>query len=205
MEEALVVLNDLNTNLFVRVAIFHYLFEYIHPFYNGNGRMGRYISSKYLVSELNPLCAFQLSIACLERQKDYYDAFKLVNDKRNKGDLTPFILMFLEIYLSRLKDLKSKVIFDSQIYLAYQKVLNKFIDKKFISILSPILLHTVFSTFSGLYMETLVSETGLTEQTLRKSIKVINKTYNNIITIQKTNKPYIYSIDYQVLESFNKS
>ncbi len=37
MEKALKILNNEKINILIRVAIFHYLFEYIHPFYNGNG------------------------------------------------------------------------------------------------------------------------------------------------------------------------
>ncbi len=29
----------------VSIAVFHYLFGYVHPFYDGNGRMARYLSS----------------------------------------------------------------------------------------------------------------------------------------------------------------
>ena len=37
------------------------------------------------------------SAACLKRQKDYYKAFKITNDIRNRGDLTYFVIMFLDI------------------------------------------------------------------------------------------------------------
>ena len=38
-----------------------------------------------------------VSAACLKRQKDYYKAFKITNDIRNRGDLTYFVIMFLDI------------------------------------------------------------------------------------------------------------
>lgn len=106
LERGLKILNDNNMNLLIRVAIFHYLFEYTHPFYNGNGRMGRYLASLYLSSELNILCALQLSIACTHHSRKYYESFEVTNDVRNKGDLTVFIINFLEIYLSGLDELK---------------------------------------------------------------------------------------------------
>ena len=37
------ILHDPDMPLLARVAIFHYLFEYIHPFYDGNGRTARFI------------------------------------------------------------------------------------------------------------------------------------------------------------------
>jgi Fic family protein len=43
LEEALEFLNNESFELLYRVSIFHYLMGYIHPFYDGNGRLGRFI------------------------------------------------------------------------------------------------------------------------------------------------------------------
>ena len=45
METALNILNDKNMPILVRVGLYHYLFGYIHPFYDGNGRTSRFIST----------------------------------------------------------------------------------------------------------------------------------------------------------------
>ena len=46
---------------------------------------------------MDPIAALRLSIACKNRQKDYYEAFKITNDVRNKGDITYFVLQFLDM------------------------------------------------------------------------------------------------------------
>ena len=97
MDRALNILNEKQYPLLIRVAVFHYLFGYIHPFYDGNGRMNRYVSSYYLKEALSPSSALQLSVACKNNQKKYYEGFKVTNDVRNIGDLTYFVLNFLEI------------------------------------------------------------------------------------------------------------
>ena len=51
MDQALSFLNDANFDPLIRIAVFHYAFAYIHPFYDGNGRMTRFISS-YALSKL---------------------------------------------------------------------------------------------------------------------------------------------------------
>ncbi len=98
VDSALKILNDNKLPCILRVAIFHYFLGYIHPFYDGNGRISRYISSYYLSQTLDPIVALRLSIACKNRQKDYYEAFKITNDTRNLGDITYFAIMFLDIF-----------------------------------------------------------------------------------------------------------
>lgn len=95
MQQALLVLQDESIDMLIRIAIFHYMFGYIHPFYDGNGRTSRYISSAALSTELEPITAYRLSYAIQENKKRYYEAFEHCNDPRSRGDLTEFIHMFL--------------------------------------------------------------------------------------------------------------
>lgn len=97
MEGALKFLKDTNVEPLFRIAVFHYLFGYIHPFYDGNGRCSRFISSYLLSKELNPLIAYRLSYTIKDNIKSYYDAFKLCNHYNNMGEITPFIEMFLSV------------------------------------------------------------------------------------------------------------
>ena len=50
MTAALDFLNDDNIDILIRISAFHYLFGYIHPFYDGNGRTSRFISSHLLLA-----------------------------------------------------------------------------------------------------------------------------------------------------------
>ena len=81
----------------IKISAFHYLFGYIHPFYDGNGRLSRFISSYLITQEFAPVLAYRLSYTIKENIKEYYEAFKTCNDPRNQGDLTPFVLMFLRV------------------------------------------------------------------------------------------------------------
>lgn len=105
MEQALNVLNQDEIPVLIRIAVFHYLFGYIHPFYDGNGRTSRFISSYLLSNEFEYLIGFRLSYTIKEHIKKYYDAFKECNDEKNLGDLTPFIIMFLNIVLESFENL----------------------------------------------------------------------------------------------------
>lgn len=109
MNQALVILNNQDITPLIRISIFHYLFGYIHPFYDGNGRTSRFISSYTLSQELSSLVAYRLSYAIKEKKVDYYKAFDVCNDTKNKGDLTPFIIMFLEMIETAIDNLSTKI------------------------------------------------------------------------------------------------
>lgn len=97
MEHALLFLNDADYDPLIRVAAFHYMFAYAHPFYNGNGRMTRFISSSMLHEEhIALLVALRLSYVIKSHRTQYYEMFKMTNDKRNYGDMTRFVIEFLK-------------------------------------------------------------------------------------------------------------
>lgn len=97
MGKIILFLNDERVEPIIRISVFHYVFSYIHPFYDGNGRTNRFISSLYLKFVYNPIISFRLSLTIKENKKQYYDAFEKTNDKRNNGDITTFVYEFINI------------------------------------------------------------------------------------------------------------
>lgn len=88
--------------ILIKSCVFHYEFEFIHPFIDGNGRMGRLwqtliLMQQYLVFEFLPM-----EHLIKLRQQEYYDALSL-SDK--KGNSTPFIEFMLGIILNALEEL----------------------------------------------------------------------------------------------------
>lgn len=109
MDEGLKFLNNEKVNRLVSIAVFHYLVGYIHPFYDGNGRLSRFISSYCLSKELQPLIGLNLSYTIKQNIKTYNKAFSIVNDEKNKGDLTPFVISFLELINKSIEQLCSEL------------------------------------------------------------------------------------------------
>jgi Fic family protein len=95
--EALAILRDKDLNFFVRVALFHYFFEFAHPFYDGNGRTGRFIVSYLFRKDVSDLFAFKVSSSIKEEKERYYKAFVETEDPRNRGDVSTFVWAFLNI------------------------------------------------------------------------------------------------------------
>lgn len=81
----------------------HFMFEYIHPFYDGNGRTGRYLLALYLSEPLSELTSLSLSREIAENRSPYYKAFQDAEAPMNHGELTPFVIQMLE-YVSSAQD-----------------------------------------------------------------------------------------------------
>ena len=104
IDQALMILNNDDIQLPIRVAIFHYYFGYIHPFYDGNGRTNRFISTAYLAKHFHPLIALRLSAVIKNNKKQYYDAFKMTTAEINGGDITNFVMEFISIIEKTIDD-----------------------------------------------------------------------------------------------------
>jgi Fic family protein len=78
----------------VNMAIIHYQFETIHPFYDGNGRTGRIINILYLIlKDLLNIPILYLSRYIIQNKSDYY---RLLQEVRTKEALEEWILYMLD-------------------------------------------------------------------------------------------------------------
>jgi Fic family protein len=83
------------TDPLVRMAVIHYQFESIHPFYDGNGRTGRILNVLYLVrSGLLDIPVLYLSRRIIRTKTEYYRALQ---DVRDHGAWQAWVLYMLDV------------------------------------------------------------------------------------------------------------
>lgn len=80
----------------IKASIVHYYFEYIHPFYDGNGRFGRFLFSMYLARKTDIYTGLSLSYSIFEDRKKYADLFLNTSKVKNYGEITFFIIGMLD-------------------------------------------------------------------------------------------------------------
>lgn len=87
----------------IKSCVFHYEFEFIHPFADGNGRTGRFWQS-LILQRWKPIFAW-LPVETLirERQEEYYSALNAAN---SQGESTAFVAFMLSVIRDALEELR---------------------------------------------------------------------------------------------------
>lgn len=91
--------ND-SMNELVKAAIIHFYIAYLHPYFDGNGRMARLVHLWYLVQQgFDNTLFIPFSSYIVKSVKKYYEAYTLIEENQKLTgiiDVTPFIIYFAE-------------------------------------------------------------------------------------------------------------
>ena len=100
-------LKNSDEHILIKSCVFHYEFEFIHPFSDGNGRIGRLWQSVILYHWKKVFSAIPTESIIRDHQENYY---KALEDSGNLGESTPFIEFMLEVILETIQSsVKSSV------------------------------------------------------------------------------------------------
>lgn len=203
MSESLNVLNDDSYDFLIRIAVFHYMFGYIHPFYDGNGRTSRFISSYLLSQKLEFLVACRLSCTIKENVQTYYKAFKIVNDEKNRGDLTSFVIVFLEILVKSIESLCESLEERKNKLEYYRRVAEKVSegDEKLFSVIFVLIQNTLFGD-EGIGVEEIyqILKPNIGKSKIRDYISILKN--KEILLVKKDGRKDLFDVDTEKLAEF---
>ena len=189
----------------IKISAFHYLFGYIHPFYDGNGRTSRFISSYLIKNELDVLLALKLSYTVKNNINKYYKAFDVCNDRKNKGDITFFVITFLELLSQASDDLYTKIADLNDQLNYYNNIINTLVNEKVLNDKQAKCIFILCQNrlFDDTYMN-MNTLTGLLEKsdtTTRKILKSLE--FKNLLVKSRNKNQYLYSANLDTLSSQN--
>ena len=201
IEDLIQFMNIKDIPFLIKASISHFFFEYIHPFYDGNGRFGRYLLSLYLSRKLDNLTAFSVSYSISRNLDDYYKSFVEVEDVNNYGEITFFVENILktikngqEMVIELLND--SVMRFKHSIEILDE--LTKDLSEKENIILQIYLQNYLFNDFEELTNVELTSIIGdLTQQTINKYTQELEKK-GYLVKIKQ--RPLTYSLSEKITE-----
>ena len=201
IESLIEFMNRKDITFLLKASIVHFFFEYIHPFYDGNGRFGRYLLSLYLARKLDNLTAFSVSYSISRNLDDYYKSFVEVEDVNNYGEITFFVENILktikngqEMIIELLND--SVMRFKHSIEILDD--LTKDLSEKENIILQIYLQNYLFNDFEEITNVELTSIIGdLTQQTINKYTQELEKK-GYLVKIKQ--RPLTYTLSEKITE-----
>ena len=185
----------------IKASISHFFFEYIHPFYDGNGRFGRYLLSLYLARKLDNLTAFSVSYSISRNLDDYYKSFVEVEDVTNYGEITFFVENILKT-IKNGQEMIIELLNDSVMRFKHSMEildeLTKELSEKENIILQIYLQNYLFNDFEELTNVELTSIIGdLTQQTINKYTQELEKK-GYLVKIKQ--RPLTYALSEKITE-----
>jgi len=127
-----------NIDPLIKLALIHYQFEAIHPFYDGNGRTGRIVNILFLVMKgLIELPVIYLSKYIIEHKSEYYRLLRRITEKAEWEPWTLYILDTIEKTASftRQRILDIRRLFEETLLHAKKKLPPRVYSKELIEIL----------------------------------------------------------------------
>lgn len=163
-----------------RAAISHFIFEYTHPFYDGNGRTGRYLLALYLSRPLSTLTALSLSRAIAENRTAYYRAFLDVEHPLNHGELTPFVITLLEyVDVAQSRILNDLEVRSGQFEIMKRNLINlsseKSLPEKQRELLFMLAQYALFGAFPDVPIADIEAHLSLRREMTRKHVRALEE------------------------------
>jgi Fic family protein len=151
----------------IRSAVVHIYFETIHPFEDGNGRLGRALSEKALSQGLGRPVLLSLSHTIESRKNDYYDALQ---QAQKFNEITEWIKYFCKTVLMAQEQAETQITFTLKkvrFFDHFDKVLNE----RQVRVLGRMLEDGLYSFEGGMSTKKYISITRTSKPTATRDIQ----------------------------------
>lgn len=187
-------LNNAKIPQLPRYLMAHYFYEYVHPFYDGNGRTGRFILCSYLAQVLDPLTAITFSSTIVKSKNSYYKAFTEMSGVHNRAEATDFIIRMLKILRNGQLDLIDAMRSDKEALEKAKKIITSYtLADNSSEVLFVLCQQAIFGNqYDQLSDEDLSKIIGISRYKLAQSIKQLEN-QDLIKQIGKSPKSHVIS------------
>ncbi len=187
--------SDSEKSELVQIAMAHYQFEAIHPFLDGNGRVGRLLISLFLYErKLLSHPFLYLSEFFEKNRSDYYSLLKNVSEKQDWGSWISFFLKGLNIQAIKTEKIAREIL---QLYDDYKEKITEIRSMYAIKLLEIIFIYPVFS------FSLIKDKIGIkNDQTILNLIKKFVEAglIDNVFKDVKRNRLYKFTKLYEILK-----
>jgi Fic family protein len=169
-------INHDKEHILIKSCVFHYEFEFIHPFSDGNGRMGRLFQTCLLGKEEPIFYFLPVESIIKKRQKEYYDA---ISKSNQEGSSTVFIEFMLDAIIeTMLETLKQTSVVSESLSIQAKKlltVMGEGVPLTTLELMQKVSIKSR-SSFKKHYLDPLL-ESGLIEMTIPNKPMSRNQRY----------------------------
>ena len=168
MEEFVSLYTNQKIDIYERLILSHFLLETIHPFYDGNGRLGRFLFSKSLYKEKETILAYAISLSISQNKQKYYNTLQSGKDRYSFGFINDYFISMCEILIDGFKNVYKSLQEKDKLY---NDNLNKLKLSNSVSKIYEILLWCSYFTHYGITNKQIIEYTKLSKRTV---ITIIN-------------------------------
>ncbi|RIY24482.1 cell filamentation protein Fic [Bifidobacteriaceae bacterium NR021] len=133
LAQMLSLMNSNEVPTLIKACMCHYVFESVHPFYDGNGRTGRFLLALQLHEQLSMPTILSLSSIIYAEKSGYYAAFSKSQELFNCNDLTMFCCTMLKYIKKAQNEVFNNIVLQLKQIIYCMNKLFKFSKKTAIS------------------------------------------------------------------------
>lgn len=169
MKDLFEYLKDKNELTLIKSCVFHYEMEFIHPFLDGNGRMGRLWQTLILMQEFPIFEFLPFETLISKNQNEYYNALAIADNEGKSTKFIEYMLMIIESSLIDLLKNSTKRLTDGdRIHFFLEKQTGEFTRKDYMNYFKDISSATASRDLKNAVEKGFISKSGDKKTTIYK-------------------------------------